>query len=105
MTSFDGLQGPLAPLPRPQEGITERGIQGGPERSRGFASELVDALRDVDALNDEAAEKAAALARGEDVPLHELLIAQEKADVSFRLLVEVRNQLIDAWREVTRGPI
>lgn len=80
---------------------------GKPGEAKGasFVDSLLSAVEDVDQLQDESTAKAEALASGEDVPLHDLLIAQERADVSFRLLIEVRNQLVDAWREVTRGPI
>jgi flagellar hook-basal body complex protein FliE len=39
---------------------------------------------------------------GEDVELHEVMIAGEKAKTSLDLLVEIRNKSIDMYRELTR---
>jgi len=37
-----------------------------------------------------------------DAPLHETMVAVTKADISLRLLVNVRNKLLDAYRQVMR---
>jgi flagellar hook-basal body complex protein FliE len=39
---------------------------------------------------------------GGDVSLHEIMIALEKADTSLRLLVQVRNKTVDAYKEIMR---
>ena len=39
---------------------------------------------------------------GGDVDLHEMMIAMEKADISLRLLVQVRNKTVDAYKEIMR---
>jgi flagellar hook-basal body complex protein FliE len=39
---------------------------------------------------------------GEEVDLHEVMIAVEKAKTSFDLLMEIRNKTIDAYREIMR---
>ncbi|MFO8085997.1 MAG: flagellar hook-basal body complex protein FliE [Desulfobacterales bacterium] len=36
------------------------------------------------------------------VELHEMMIAMEKADISLRLLVQIRNKAIDAYQEIMR---
>lgn len=40
------------------------------------------------------------VAQGAQGRIHETLLAVEKADISMRLLVNVRNKLLDAYREV-----
>lgn len=40
------------------------------------------------------------VARGAEGRIHETLMAVERADISMRLLVTVRNKVIDAYREV-----
>jgi flagellar hook-basal body complex protein FliE len=42
---------------------------------------------------------------GESVNLHELMISMEKADISLRLMVQVRNKAIDAYQEIMRMQI
>jgi flagellar hook-basal body complex protein FliE len=39
------------------------------------------------------------------VPLHEVVLAQEEAEISFRLLLEARNRLLRAYQEVLRTPM
>lgn len=39
---------------------------------------------------------------GDSVDLHELMIAMEKADISLRLMVQVRNKAVDAYHEIMR---
>jgi flagellar hook-basal body complex protein FliE len=61
-----------------------------------------DLLRSVLA-NDAAAQQATdSYAVGQTQNLHETMIAIEKADISLSLLVNVRNKLLDAYREVMR---
>jgi len=39
---------------------------------------------------------------GDSVSIHELMIAMEKADISLRLMVQVRNKAIEAYQEIMR---
>lgn len=39
---------------------------------------------------------------GENVELHEVMIAGEKAKTSFELLMEIRNKTLDMYKELTR---
>lgn len=66
-----------------------------------FGNVLTDALGKVDGLQVAADQEATKVARG-DGNLHELSIALEKADVSMRVAVKVRNKLVDAYNEVMR---
>jgi flagellar hook-basal body complex protein FliE len=47
----------------------------------------------------------ARLAAGEDVDLHEVMIATEQTDVSFRVAMSIRDKLVDAYKEITRMSI
>jgi flagellar hook-basal body complex protein FliE len=47
----------------------------------------------------------ARLAAGEDVDLHEVMIATEQTDVSFRVAMSIRDKLVDAYTELTRMSI
>jgi len=42
------------------------------------------------------------VAAGRNKDLHGAVLAMEKADVQFRLLAQVRNKVIDAYREIMR---
>ena len=40
---------------------------------------------------------------GEDVELHDVMLAGGKSEVAFNLMLEVRNKLIDAWEKLSRS--
>ncbi len=40
-----------------------------------------------------------------DVDLTEVMVALQKADISFKAMTEVRNKLVDAYREIMNMPI
>jgi flagellar hook-basal body complex protein FliE len=66
-----------------------------------FAETLGQALGTVDKLQLDADGQAAKVANGGG-NLHEMSLALEKADVSLRLAVKVRNKLLDAYNEIMR---
>ena len=61
--------------------------------------ELLDGLSETENTSDTLMEKFAA---GEDVDLHELLIAMEKTDINFQLAINVRDKLVSAYQEIMR---
>jgi flagellar hook-basal body complex protein FliE len=67
-----------------------------------FREALADAIRTVDSLQKDSEAAQAAFARGEDVELHDVLIKVEEAEVAFRAMMEVRNKLVEAYREILR---
>lgn len=42
------------------------------------------------------------LLAGKDIPLHQAMIAMQEAGVAFQLMVEVRNKLLDGYKELMR---
>jgi flagellar hook-basal body complex protein FliE len=69
----------------------------------GFAGALARSLEQVQSLQDDARQKTRALAMGEDVDLHDVMIAANKSEVAFNLVLEVRNKLVDAWEKLSRS--
>jgi len=63
---------------------------------------FADLLRQVLATDASAQQAAEGYATGASQNLHETMLAIEKADITFSLLVNVRNKLLDAYREVMR---
>lgn len=49
-----------------------------------------------------ADKKSEEIAVGKSKDLHSAMIAVEKADVQFRMLTQVRNKVIEAYREIMR---
>ena len=68
-----------------------------------FGNVLKNSIESVNSTQKTAGEMAAAFERGEEnVSLPEVMVALQKADVSFSAMVEVRNKLVDAYQEVMR---
>ena len=83
---------PLCPLPTTSP--AEPQAAGG----SGFGR-VLDGNRQA---NDAANAAVTALATGEAQDLHTVSLAVAQADLSFRLILELRNRLADALQEVTR---
>lgn len=67
----------------------------------GFAETLGGALQKVDQIQVDADVQAEKVAMGGG-NLHEMSLALEKADVSMRLAMKVRNKLVEAYQEIMR---
>ena len=68
----------------------------------GFGKALTDAVDGLDQLQKEADTQSVALATGQDVDLHEVMLAQSSASLSLNLAVQVRNKLVEAYQDVMR---
>ena len=67
-----------------------------------FGNMLARSLNDVNRLKLEADEAVENLAAGKQKDIHATMIALEKADVAFQLLMQVRNKIISAYETVMR---
>jgi flagellar hook-basal body complex protein FliE len=68
----------------------------------GFASTLEDAFDNVESLQANADQKVSALLDGNGQDIHSAMIAVERADLSFQLMLQVRNKIVNAYQEVAR---
>ena len=68
----------------------------------GFGELLKQAVESVNHMQHESGRLEDAVARGENANIHQAIIAGEKAGLSFRLMMQVRNKLIEAYQEVLR---
>lgn len=67
-----------------------------------FARELGAGLKAVEAQIERAEQLPLDVLTGRIDDFHEIAVQIKKADVSFRFAMEIRNKLIDAYREVMR---
>jgi len=64
---------------------------------------MLNAYIDQTNHNEKVSDKAATvLAAGKGGNTSETLLAIEKADISFKMMMSVRNKLVDAYREISR---
>jgi flagellar hook-basal body complex protein FliE len=67
-----------------------------------FKDTLSSFVKGVNSELQEADQKMAEFAVGESQDLHEIMITSEKAGISFKLLMEIRNHLLEAYQEIMR---
>ncbi len=68
----------------------------------GFADHLKATLATANVLQHQSGTAQQELATGKNGNIHETLIAMNKASVSFKMVMEVRNKVISAYQEVMR---
>lgn len=99
---------PLVPLPgivaaprAPELLAPSRPLQTG-GLGAGFGDLLKDAVAAVNQAQQSAEEAAKSLASGQSRDVTQTMIAVEKANVTFQLMLQVRNRLLEAYQEVMR---
>lgn len=109
---FDGSFGkPQGPLRSPEifgepriKPIGDDGSNGpAVGDSKPFDGFLADSVQKVADLQADTKQKVRAMVMGEDVELHDVMIAGSKSEVAFNLMLEVRNKLVDAWEKLSRS--
>lgn len=60
----------------------------------------MDMINETNALTNKAEEEEIKYATGTATSTHDLMIAQEKANISLQYTVAVRNGVIDAYKEI-----
>ncbi len=68
----------------------------------GFRDVLHSAIDDIQQLEGQAESKVAGVISGQGTDVHSALIAVEKADLSFQLMMQVRNKIVSAYEEISR---
>ena len=71
----------------------------------GFGKLMEDMVGKVSDLQNTADKSIQSLATGEGKGLHEVMLAVEKASVSFQMLTQVRNKAVEAYQEIMRMPV
>ncbi len=80
--------------------------ESAPSGKGSFGEVLKEAISEVNELTsaaDAAIQKQ--LASGETTDLHSTMIALEKAEVSFQLMMQIRGKILQAYEEIMRMPI
>jgi flagellar hook-basal body complex protein FliE len=68
----------------------------------GFGSVLHQAIDKVGELGDSSDKQVSELVEGKRQDIHNVMIAVEKADVAFQLMMQVRNKILNAYQEVSK---
>lgn len=81
-------------------------IQRGEEKKKAEGPSFGDTLKglvgDVDNLQKTAEESTRRMLTGQIEDVHQVMVAMEEAQTSFQLMMEIRNKIVDAYKEVMR---
>ncbi|MDK2917382.1 MAG: flagellar hook-basal body complex protein FliE [Candidatus Petromonas sp.] len=67
-----------------------------------FKDFLFDSIDKLNSYEKEANKLGLMLAAGETDNIHSVMIASQKAEISLQLAIELRNKVIDAYKEIMR---
>ncbi len=68
--------------------------------SNSFANALMDSLKQVNSMQQEANRAVENLMTGGHTNPAEVLTAVQKADVAFRMMMQVRNKVVQAYQDI-----
>jgi len=102
VTPPDASTLPSSGIQMPSELAAPSEIFPGQASSNSFSSMLGQFVSEVNSQSNASAQAVSALQSGQGVPLHKAVIAMEESNVSFQLMVEVRNRLLDSYQEIMR---
>jgi flagellar hook-basal body complex protein FliE len=73
-----------------------------PEAEGGFSGVLSNALNQVNQLSGNSEQQIGSLLKGGNTDMSTVMIAVEKADVAFQLMMQVRNKIVNAYQEIEK---
>lgn len=77
---------------------TQPGVQGGSTTS--FKDFLLDSISDVNSMQQQADHAVETMMTGGEADPAEVLTAVQKADLAFRLMMQMRNKMMQVYQEV-----
>lgn len=86
----------ITPIELPEKNLNQVGPTG-----PGFMQMVGDQMTELNGSLNQADQAARALAAGEDIPVHDVMIAMEHARLKLQFAVEVRNRVLDAYQNLT----
>ncbi|OPY80849.1 MAG: Flagellar hook-basal body complex protein FliE [Syntrophorhabdus sp. PtaU1.Bin058] len=77
-------------------------IQNNEQGKVSFSDVLKDSIQKVTELEKEADNEIEKLAKMETQDIHNTMMAIEKADMTFQMMMQIRNKIISAYEEIMR---
>jgi len=92
---------------RQLEDISLKSRINAPEEKPGqsFSSALQNAIKEVNDNEVKADNSIRDFVTGKETNLHNTLISLEKADISFKLMMQVRGKLMEAYQQIMRTSV
>jgi flagellar hook-basal body complex protein FliE len=96
--TLNGLSGTLGvPEIRTNPGSVEKAQPG-----QSFGEFLKSAVQNVDDLQHQSDQVIKQFLAGEGPDVHTVILAANKADLSFQMMMQIRNKLVQAYQEIMR---
>ncbi len=76
----------------------------GADTSSPFLDTLKSAIGTADQLGSSAADQVTGVLTGNGADVHSAMIAVEKADLSFQMMMQVRNKIVQAYQKISKMP-
>lgn len=89
-----------------EPGAAAAPVVGGTKPQDSFGSLLKQSIAEVAKSQNQAQQLSASFERGDPgTDLPQVMLAVQKADLSFRAMAEVRNKLVDAYQNIMNMPM
>ena len=102
--TIDGIS-PVGGLAQAFPAQRAQGAAKAQNPAEAFGDLLGKMVGKVNDLQVSADKSIQALSTGESKGLHEVMLAVEKASISFQMLTQVRNKAVEAYQEIMRMPV
>lgn len=70
------------------------------KKSQGLGGYLNTVINELNDLQSKSTDMTKAFAAGENVELQDVMLAQEEAGLALRLTMQLRNKVLEAYREI-----
>lgn len=70
-----------------------------------FGAAMKSAISEVNALQTNSADAAAAYERGETTDIASVMLAKQQASIGFETTLQVRNKLLSAYKDIMSMPV
>ena len=101
MSQIHGIASVVSSVPD----LTSAGSAVSSAESGGFLDSLKEAIGKVNDVQLQGGQAVDALLTGQTQDIHRTMVALEQANVSFQLMMQIRNKLVTAYEEIQRMQI
>ena len=95
--AMNPIQNISPPLTLSTSALTGNSAAEGPDS---FKNCLLDSIQQVNDMQQQADSAVEKFATGGDVSTAEVLTAVQKADLAFKMMLQIRNKLVQAYQDV-----
>ena len=93
---------PFTELEKLSPGLLTQPTDAAKPAGTSFENTIKTFVEETNAKQNVASETVKGLVSGQNVSLHQTMIAMEEASISFQLMTEVRNKLLESYQELMR---